>query len=298
MFRIEETSNGAVACQVLDYLFPRTVPMQKVNWGARSDYEFIQNYKILQKVFNSLEIDKKIEVNRLVRGRYQDNLEFMQWLRKFFEINAPQSMDSGNTYDAVQRRNKGKNVGSFKAAKGQSKSNVKSKGKLIPIQVRPKSVSPKPDISIKKTKVVAVANTKVEEELKLVKKENEMLKKESEEKQSKVDELVVELSGLEKERDYYFNKLREVEKFFQAEELSKLESYELSKRLLTILYTSEEDENNDFAETTAIQILDSHFKSTTVSDSVVPETKPIEVSLAMEKEESETPIEKLIEFEA
>ena len=42
---------GAVACQICDAVFPGSVPMSKVKWDARNDYEFVHNYKILQRVF-------------------------------------------------------------------------------------------------------------------------------------------------------------------------------------------------------------------------------------------------------
>ena len=48
----------------MDALFPGKVPMQKVNWGAKVDYEYIQNYKVLQNVFHKLKVDKQIEVDR------------------------------------------------------------------------------------------------------------------------------------------------------------------------------------------------------------------------------------------
>lgn len=111
--KIEETSNGAVACQVLDSLFPSMVPMQKVNWGAKNDYDIINNYKVLQSICQKLKIQRSIEVEKLMRARYQDNLEFMQWLKKFFELNYSGVVDE---YDSVERRNKGKGVSLFKPA--------------------------------------------------------------------------------------------------------------------------------------------------------------------------------------
>ena len=60
--------------------------MSKVNWEARNDYEYVNNYKVLQTAFNKLNIEKKAEVEKLCRGKYQDNLEFMQWFKRFFEL--------------------------------------------------------------------------------------------------------------------------------------------------------------------------------------------------------------------
>jgi microtubule-associated protein, RP/EB family len=70
--KVEQTASGAIACQLLDAMHPGDlpidplisphytdqVPMHKVNWSAKQDFEFIQNYKILQTCFTKLNIDR------------------------------------------------------------------------------------------------------------------------------------------------------------------------------------------------------------------------------------------------
>ncbi len=102
--KIEDTANGAVACQMLDIMYPGQVPMHKVNWSAKQDFEFVANYKILQTCFSKLNIEKHVDVDRLISGRYMDNLEFMQWFKKFFELSGAQTTG----YDVVSIRAKGK----------------------------------------------------------------------------------------------------------------------------------------------------------------------------------------------
>lgn len=51
---------GAVACQVLDAIYPGEVPMAKVRWDAKSSHEFIDNYKLVQRVFDKKGVDKHV----------------------------------------------------------------------------------------------------------------------------------------------------------------------------------------------------------------------------------------------
>lgn len=59
---IEQLGTGAIYCQLLDSLYPGHIPLNRVNWKARQEYEFLQNFKVLQGALDRLGIDKKIEV--------------------------------------------------------------------------------------------------------------------------------------------------------------------------------------------------------------------------------------------
>lgn len=98
--RVEQCSNGAAYCQVLDSLFADEFPLRRVSFSAKMEHESIKNYKILQQFFIRKGISKTIDVDKLIKGRPMDNLEFLQWLRGFFE----EHRQAGADYDALSRR--------------------------------------------------------------------------------------------------------------------------------------------------------------------------------------------------
>jgi RP/EB family microtubule-associated protein len=109
---IVQASNGALYCQILDSVHPGKVKLQKVNWQAKNDYDIMGNYKILQQGMLECKVNKYLEVEKLSKGRTQENLEMLQWLKKYYEVNRP----SGE-YDAEKRRG---------GAELQSKTNMPS----------------------------------------------------------------------------------------------------------------------------------------------------------------------------
>lgn len=97
--KVEQCATGAVYCQMIDACFPSTIPMGKIKWSAKHDYEYVENYKILQQAFLKNDIKRYIDVDKLIKAKYQDNLEFLQWMKRFFDIKY-----NGGAYDPLARR--------------------------------------------------------------------------------------------------------------------------------------------------------------------------------------------------
>ncbi|CAD6262044.1 unnamed protein product [Miscanthus lutarioriparius] len=209
--KVEEAASGAVQCQLLDMVHPGVVPMHKVNFDAKTEYDMIQNYKVLQDVFNKLRIGKNIEVNKLVKGRPLDNLEFLQWLKRYCD-----SVNGGimnENYSPVERRSKGCKERGSKCSNKPSKSLQANR-------------LPGVDSADGGPGVGKVCITFSEEHY------IEQIQKLSE----KIADLKVSVDSTEKERDFYFSKLRDIEILCQRPELEHLP---MTKAVRKILYAAD-----------------------------------------------------------
>ncbi|KAJ0975264.1 hypothetical protein J5N97_017229 [Dioscorea zingiberensis] len=208
--RVEEAASGAVQCQMLDMVHPGIVPMHKVNFDAKSEYDMIQNYKLLQEVFNKLKIEKHIEVNKLVKGRPLDNLEFLQWLKRYCD-----SVNGGimnENYNPVERRNK---VGKERSLRGIHKSSKSLQANSLLVRG---SID-----GTKQGKGSVTSNT-------------EHYAAQIQELSEKITDLKLSVDNMEKERDFYFAKLRDVEILCQRPEVEHLS---VTKAIMKILYAAD-----------------------------------------------------------
>ncbi|KAH7851967.1 hypothetical protein Vadar_018968 [Vaccinium darrowii] len=219
--RIEEASPGAVQCQMMDMTHPGVVPMHKVNFDAKSEYDMIQNYKVLQEVFNKLKIDKHIDVNKLVKSRPLDNLEFLQWLKRYCD-----SVNGGmmnENYNPVDRRSKGGkercSKGSHRISKSLQANNLNNSGSGEGMGLN-KTSGTKQEMT---DGLAAGANSSVEVEA---------LTKE-------ITDLKLSVDLLENERDFYFAKLRDIEVLCQT---SELEHHPMAIAIKKILYATDAKE--------------------------------------------------------
>ncbi|KAK6590489.1 EB1 like microtubule binding [Cryptosporidium xiaoi] len=220
--RIEDCASGAIYCQIADAVYYYQVPMKNVNWGVKHDFQYLHNYKLLQQVFGKVNQPKYIDINKLVKGKYQDNLEFLQWMKGLFDESGAIDRD----YDAIGRRSLGK--GPFPAYAGQ----------IIPIS----SISNNTFDNYIQKQHNNIANSNVRPK-KNTSDEIEKLKR-------ALNKEIEEKDIVDKERMFYFNKLRAIEILYEELNGKKIQFMPL-KDISEILYDSSDIDLEKFSKKVA-----------------------------------------------
>lgn len=233
--KIEELCTGAVYCQFMDMLFPGSVPLKRVKFKTNLEHEYIQNFKILQGGFKKMNVDKIVPIDRLVKGRFQDNFEFLQWFKKFFDANYSRT----EPYDALAMRG-GEPMGSG--------------GNNAPHGTNAKRTTPRDVISSKPAGRIgqgsslpapAANNTTINKapphrpQVKTGGIGNRADTGKVEELSAQLMEMKMTLDGLEKERDFYFGKLRDIEVMCQDYD-NNGDPRTIVQKILEVLYATEE----------------------------------------------------------
>uniref|UniRef100_A0A4W4G9J5 DNA (cytosine-5-)-methyltransferase n=1 Tax=Electrophorus electricus TaxID=8005 RepID=A0A4W4G9J5_ELEEL len=98
--QVEQICSGACFCQIMDWLFPGTINISKVNFQSQDQADFLQNYSLLQESFTKNGITKAIPAEELITGKFKPNFAFLKWFKKFFQTNL-----TGQVYSPVEARN-------------------------------------------------------------------------------------------------------------------------------------------------------------------------------------------------
>ncbi|MCJ1478247.1 hypothetical protein MMC13_006924 [Lambiella insularis] len=211
--KVEQCGTGAALCQIYDSIF-QDVPMARVKFNVNTEYAYLQNFKILQNCFARHQIERLVPVEALIKCKMQDNLEFLQWTKRFWDQYYP-----GGDYDALARRKgsgappsggppapaaRTSGAGAGAARRGTTPTTTGASRPLRAAGVGPGASA--------------------------LAQENSQLKE--------------TVTGLERERDFYFSKLRDIELLIQqaVEADPKLEGEDdgLVKQIQAILYSTEE----------------------------------------------------------
>ncbi|XP_039387957.1 microtubule-associated protein RP/EB family member 3-like [Mauremys reevesii] len=226
--KIEQLCSGAAYCQFMDMLFPGCVHLRKVKFQAKLEHEFIHNFKVLQAAFKKMGVDKIIAVEKLVKGKFQDNFEFIQWFKKFFDANY-----DGKEYNPLLAR-QGQEVApspnpgdhNFNKPKKPigtaAPENLPTTPKTMPVPTRVTNVIPS---NITRQNPPAARNWGSEADTQILELNQQLM------------DLKLTVDGLEKERDFYFSKLRDIELICQEHES---ENSPVIAGIIGILYATEE----------------------------------------------------------
>lgn len=256
--KVEQCASGAVYCQILDACHPGTIAMKKVNWMAKAEHEYIPNYKVLQAAFDRNCIEKHIDVDKLIRAKYQDNLEFLQWMKCYWEREGSGRQD----YEPAQAR-EGKPVpqwarapvGTLIASGEKENTRPRPVGPERKLGASPASGRPgagrSPPMSAASARPRSVNNSmNISGEFDEAKgaRETQELRAKVLQAQEDNQELRSTLDGLERERDYYFRKLRDVEILcttLQAHMDPELTAAKIVADVQGILYAENEEEHSE-----------------------------------------------------
>ena len=219
--RTKKVASGAVHCQILDACHPGVVNMSKVNFDAKSEYDMVNNYKQLQIVFDKLKISRNIEVGKLVKARPLDNLEFLQWMKHYYDT-ATGGVHPAD-YDGDVRRQQSKGASAVRRGPGAG---VGAKKSATSGSAVTNARSAKHAVASGAARTAEVRRgapgAPAAAELKALSAENAELK------------LAVERT--EQEREFYFEKLQDIEFLCQRNEFANTA---LARVVEKILYFTE-----------------------------------------------------------
>jgi len=241
--KIEELGTGAAYCQFMDMMFPGSVPLKRVKFSSKLEHEYINNFKILQGAFKKMSVDQVIEVDKLTKQKFQDNFEFLQWFKKFFDANY-----SGEEYDAFAARGGAQmGMGGARAPTG-----AKSTGAGAPRPLKPQNGANFKTPAVRNGVATRPTGPKAPSRSPL-KPANQVSTAQIDDLTLQVEEMRLNVEGLERERDFYFGKLRDIE-VIVGQFADKDTDKDMAQKLLDILYATEdgfaipEDENGLGAE--------------------------------------------------
>ncbi|XP_069742639.1 microtubule-associated protein RP/EB family member 3b isoform X2 [Narcine bancroftii] len=222
--KIEQLCSGTAYCQFMDMLFPGCIHLKKVKFQAKLEHEYIHHFKVLQAAFKKMNVDKIIPVERLVKGKFQDNFEFVQWFKKFFDANY-----DGKEYDPVLARQGQDIIPPHNPGEQIFNKPKRPVGTAVPQRTSPTAPkitrTPNAPSSMGMRKAHHLSrNGASDADAQIIELNQQLM------------ELKLTVDGLEKERDFYFSKLRDIELICQEHEN---ENNPAVQRIVEVLYATE-----------------------------------------------------------
>lgn len=214
--KIEQTASGVFVCHVFDALYPGQLRLEKVKFNARHSYDYVHNYKVLQVCFDRVGMKRQIDVEKLIKGKHQDNLEFIQWVKAYYDAHATESAlqyDGRVRREEVMGRAVTRSPGS-RTALSDLPSNAVSKQLKKPPEAVARAAPPRAPT---RTRQPLYGSQKASKTLLNVPSPQvSKLKEEIQQLKADKQDLQTAFEDAETEREFYFGKLRKVELLCQA----------------------------------------------------------------------------------
>ncbi|BFZ55563.1 microtubule integrity protein mal3 [Savitreella phatthalungensis] len=247
--KVEEFGKGYACAQVLDSIYG-DVALRKVDFNPPAEYRYLQNWKVVQATFTKHKIDRVIPVEQLVKCRMQDNLEFLQWCKRHWEQYFP-----GGEYDAASRRGGSATPASTRTASaaqpvlraGASQSRTASTStntSTASAQQRRAATTTIKEANASSSRPSSNARSGATARATATGTVSAATAGRLHTLEAEAAELHECVAGLEKERDFYFNKLRDIEILIQAAVETNPAASSIEDGILTkiqeIMYSTEE----------------------------------------------------------
>ena len=221
--KVESLGTGTAHCLIMNSIYG-DLPVHKINFRAFHEYEYVQNFKVLQEAFVRHRIDRTIPVDRLIKLKFQDNLEFLQWMKKYWDAHfdvtkgaaSISSISANSSIPSASATRQPSVPASNKISRSSSMKSISTNPAVQNVAIPNSSSSNSASQPAAASNFQLAALTKTITELKL-----------------SVDEM-------EKERDFYFNKLRDIEILTQKISEPAVAESLFFKQITEILYTTED----------------------------------------------------------
>ncbi|XP_016972857.1 uncharacterized protein LOC108040111 [Drosophila rhopaloa] len=90
---LEDLGNGAEYCMLLHKLRPSCINLKKVTIYKKSRTYGMDNMTLIRNALLDAGVNKKMELDRLAKRGYRENLEFAQWFKAFYDFNEKLMLD-------------------------------------------------------------------------------------------------------------------------------------------------------------------------------------------------------------
>ncbi|CAA20332.1 Calponin homology domain-containing protein [Caenorhabditis elegans] len=240
--KVEEMASGAAYCQLTHLLF-NAINLKKVKFNPRSEPDVLNNWKVLTTTWKDLGIDKPVDVEKMKKAKFQDNMEFLQWFYKFYNANLTTEPEE---YDAVGARF-GEDLPALKGSTGSRPVAAPARPvAAAPPKPRPAapavaapavkaSVPPTVRNGTRPAPATSAGTRRADPSA-----SEELLKQEIEKHKAASDEWETTAKEMETEREYYYSILQRVESLANEAEESGSSTVDVAA-LKTILYAGNED---------------------------------------------------------